>query len=102
LRRKENSEQGRAMRKAMEARAKQGRADTAYHTRNFLDAVKSRKPASCPVEVGHRSTTAPLLAKMALRRKKYLLWDAKSERVVNEEDSNKLLSYEYRPPWRLS
>jgi len=43
-----------------------------------------------------------LLAKIALRRGRYLEWDAKSERIVNDVDANRLLSYEYRQPWRLT
>jgi predicted dehydrogenase len=99
--RKENSAQSAAVRAARESLARKGKADTADHARNFLDCVKSRKPANCPVAVGHRSTSATLLAKMALRRGRYLAWDAKAERVVNDEEANRLLSYEYRAPWRL-
>jgi predicted dehydrogenase len=101
LYRKENAEQGRAARPVIQARTKKGRADTADHARNFLDCVKSGKPTNCPVEVGHRSTSATLLAKIALHRGRYLAWDAKAERVVNDEGANRLLSYEYRSPWRL-
>jgi predicted dehydrogenase len=100
--RKENSEQSRASKAVIAAAAKKGRADTTDHTRNFLDAIKNGKPANCPVSVGHRSTSATLLAKMALRRGRYLAWDAKNERVVNDEEANKLLTYEYRAPWRLA
>jgi hypothetical protein len=71
------------------------------HARNFLDGVKSRAATNCPVETGHRSTTATLLGKLALARKKYLAWDAAAERVTNDEGANKLLTYEYRAPWKL-
>ncbi len=102
LHRKEDAQQSRAVHLAMPPRAAKGKADTADHTRNFLDCVKSRKPANCPVAVGHRSTSATLLGKIALRRERYLEWDAKNERVVNDEEANRLLTYEYRPPWRLT
>jgi len=102
LRRKENTEQSRSTRAAMQAQAKKGRADTADHARNFLDCVKERKPANCPVAVGHRSTSATLLAKIALRCGRYLAWDAKNERIVNDEEANRLLNYTYRSPWRLA
>jgi predicted dehydrogenase len=101
LHRKENAEQARAVRSAMKARAAQGRADTADHARNFLDCIKSGKVTNCPVAVGHRSTSATLLGKMALRRGRYLAWDARKERVTNDEEANRLLTYEYRSPWRL-
>jgi predicted dehydrogenase len=103
LYRKENAEQSRATKPAMdEVAQKNGKAETAFHARNFLDCVKSRKATNCPVEVGHRSTTATLLARIALMRKRSLTWDAQKERVTNDDGANKLLSYEYRAPWKLS
>jgi predicted dehydrogenase len=102
LARKENAEQSRAVRQAMEPISSKGNAETADHARNFLDCVRSRKPTNCPVEVGHRSTSATLLAKIALRRGRYLTWDAKQERVTNDDEANRLLNYEYRAPWRLA
>ena len=99
--RAENTKQARATKKAREALAKKGKSDTVDHARNFLDAVKGTSPANCPIEVGHRSTSATLLARMALMRKKYLTWDAKAERVTNDEGANALLTYEYRKPWTL-
>jgi predicted dehydrogenase len=102
LRRKENQEQNRAVREEIRARARKGRADTADHARSFLDAVLNGKPASCPVEVGHRSTSATLLAKISFRLGRYLKWDAKNERVLNDEEANKMLTYAYRAPWRLA
>ncbi|HEV3080802.1 MAG TPA: Gfo/Idh/MocA family oxidoreductase [Gemmataceae bacterium] len=101
IQRKENTEQNKAVRGAMQPRSWKGKADTADHTRNFLDCIKSRKPTHCPVAVGHRSTSTTLLAKIALRRGRYLEWDAKNERVLNDEEANRLLAYEYRSPWRL-
>jgi predicted dehydrogenase len=100
--RKENAEQGKATQQAMQPAAAKGKADTADHARNFLDCVKSRKPTNCPVEVGHRSTSATLLAKIASQRKRYLTWDAQHERITNDEEANLLLGYEYRAPWRLA
>jgi predicted dehydrogenase len=101
LARKENGEQTRAVQAAREAAGGKGRADTADHARNFLDCVKSRKATNCPVAVGHRSTTATLLAKISLKRGRLLTWDADHERVTNDDEANKLLSYEYRSPWKL-
>ncbi len=96
-----NTKQGRATKAARAALAKKGPSDTAAHARNFLDCVKSRAETHCPIETGHRSTTATLLAKLALERRRSLDWDAKAERVLNDEDANKLLTYSYRKPWIL-
>jgi predicted dehydrogenase len=102
LARKENAEQSRAVQAVMKPIVLKGKADTADHARNFLDCVKSRTPTNCPVETGHRSTTATLLARIAFQRRRYLQWDGKNERVLNDPEANRLLSYEYRAPWRLA
>jgi len=77
-------------------------ADTAPHARNFLDCVKSRAKCNCDIETGHRSTSATLLANIALKTRSVLDWDASAERFPNHPEANKLLSYKYRPPYRLT
>lgn len=96
-----NRNQGRAVKAASKAESLKGPAGTDTHARNFLDAVRSREPAHCPIEDGHRATTATLLAKLALQQKKYLQWDGQAERVTNDEAANSQLTYEYRKPWKL-
>jgi predicted dehydrogenase len=101
--REENRRQGRAVRPAGKPVVKKGEAESAVlHARNFLDCVKSRQETHCPVEAGHRSTTATLLGKLALQRGRLLTWDAAAERVTNDEAANKYLTYEYRKPWKLA
>jgi predicted dehydrogenase len=100
--RKENGQQSQATRKAREPLVVRGRAETADHTRNFLDCVKSRKPTNCPVDVGHRSTSATLVAKIALRLGRHLTWDGKMEKFPHDEEANRMLAYDYRAPWRLA
>lgn len=95
------SRQAAATRPAGEALVESGRVSEADHARNFLDCIKSRKPCICPVETGHRSTSATLLGNIALRRKRYIAWDAQAERVTNDPEANDLLNYEYRQPWKL-
>lgn len=70
--------------------------------RNFLDCVKSREEPWCPLEEGHRSTSFAHLANIALEAGGRIEWDAENERITNNEKANKLLSYEYRDPWKLS
>lgn len=78
-----------------------GFAETYPHARNFLDCVKSRKKCNCDVLDGHLSTSACILGHIALRTKGYLEWDAKAEKITNNAAANKLLSYQYRAPYKL-
>jgi predicted dehydrogenase len=78
-----------------------GSLDTAFHARNFLDCVKSRAKTNCDALTGHLSTCGPLIANIALKTRSYLEWDAKAERFTNNNAANRLLQYEYRPPYKL-
>jgi predicted dehydrogenase len=83
------------------AKSTGGNADTRHHARNFLDCVKSRAACNCDIETGHRSTSATLVANIALKTKSQLEWDRKAERFTNSPDANKLLSYRYRAPFKF-
>lgn len=85
----------------IELKKGQGRADTSYHVRNFLDCVRTRHACNCDIETGHRSTAATLIANIAHKTKSYLEWDAKAERFANNSAANKYLSYQYRAPYKL-
>ena len=79
-----------------------GNADTRHHTRNFLDRVKDRGRCNCDIETGHRSTSATLIANVAVKTKSYLEWDRAAERFTNNADANRHLSYKYRAPFKLT
>jgi predicted dehydrogenase len=78
-----------------------GKILDADHARNFLDCVKSRKTPSCDVEYGHRCTTAAHVANIAHRTKSLLTWDAQAETFIDNSAANKLLTCEYRKPYRF-
>jgi predicted dehydrogenase len=78
-----------------------GDSDTAHHARNFLDCVKSRRECHCDVETGHRSTSATLMANIALKTRSLLEWDAEHERFTNRPEANQFLTAPYRAPYRL-
>jgi predicted dehydrogenase len=78
-----------------------GDDSTADHARNFLDCIRSRNPCDCDIEIGHRSTTATLIANIALKTRSYLEWDGSLERFTNNDAANRFLNYEYRAPYKL-
>ena len=85
----------------IEAKSGKGDADTKHHARNFLDCIKSREKCHCDIEIGHRSTSAPLIGNIAYKVKAYLEWDGKAERFTNHAAANKLLGYQYRSPYKI-
>ncbi len=73
----------------------------APHARNFLDCVKSRGKCNADIITGHVSTSATLIANIALRTESLLKWDPRAERFTNNSEANKYLHYEYRAPYKL-
>ncbi|PYJ63093.1 MAG: gfo/Idh/MocA family oxidoreductase, partial [Verrucomicrobia bacterium] len=71
------------------------------HWRNFLDSVKSRQPTVTPVEVAHHSALPGHLGLIAMLAGRKIKWDAKSERILDDRETGKWLTRNYRAPWKL-
>jgi hypothetical protein len=70
------------------------------HHRNFLDCIKTRRPAAASAEVGHHATTTCNLAEISARLGRKVTWDARAERFSDDETADRLLSRAMRAPWR--
>jgi predicted dehydrogenase len=73
----------------------------AAHARNFLDCVVSRQPPVENLDIGHHVSTVAHLGNVALRSRSRIEWDAKNERVIDNEAANCIITRQYRAPWRL-
>src|SRR5258708_5770240 len=72
------------------------------HAANFLECLRTRKSPICDVEIGHRSTSACLIANVAYRTKEKLAWDAKAEKFIGgSKQADDLLRAHYRKPYEL-
>ncbi len=72
------------------------------HVRNFLDCLKSRALPAADIEIGHQSAAACHLGNIAYRTGTKIRWDSTTETIANSAEASKLLTREYRPPWRLA
>jgi predicted dehydrogenase len=72
------------------------------HHLNWLESVKSRRPPIAPVEIAHRSCSACLLHHLAMKLKRKLYWDPKTERFKNDDEANAMLSRPQRAPYTIS
>ncbi|MFN8002952.1 MAG: hypothetical protein U0X75_18275 [Acidobacteriota bacterium] len=72
------------------------------HVKNFLDCVESRKRPNSDIEIGHNSMIACHLANIAFRAKRRVNWDVENEKVIGDPEAQKLVSKEYRTPWKLT
>jgi predicted dehydrogenase len=71
------------------------------HQRNFLDAVKTRGPTICPIDVAVRTDTICHLTDICTRLGRKLRWDPQKEDFVNDPEASRMLSRPMRSPWHL-
>jgi predicted dehydrogenase len=71
------------------------------HVRNFIECMDSRRNPRSDVEIGHNSMIACHLSNIAFRLGRRVEWDVEKERFVNDPEAQKLVTREYRAPWRL-
>ena len=71
------------------------------HYRNFLDCVKSRKPTITPVETAHHSAVPGHLGLISMLVGRKIRWDVNKEVILGDKEATKLMTREYRAPWKL-
>ena len=72
------------------------------HQRNFIECLTTRQAPHCTMLEGHRATTACQLANIAYRTGHKLRWDATKEQIIGDAEASKLMTKQYRAPWKLS
>jgi predicted dehydrogenase len=79
-----------------------GSAQHYPHVLNFLDCLKSRQRPNSDLETTHRSTSAAHLANIAFKLGRKLRWDGQREQFIEDPEADKMLTKEYRKPWKIS
>ena len=72
------------------------------HEQNLLDCIKTRQPTITPVQVGHHSAIPGHLCLIAMHTGRKIRWDVKTEKIIGDPEASKLLTREYRGPWKMS
>ena len=72
----------------------------AAHMNEFLEAVRTRQQPSCSPEDAYYSTSTVKLAMIAYDIGAKILWDEKSEHIINSPKADKMLKRKYRTPWK--
>jgi predicted dehydrogenase len=70
-----------------------------YHMKNFLAAIDSGGKPVADIEQGYISTASCILANLAMKTGRTLVWNAAKGRIEGDEDANRLLRRTYRQPW---
>ena len=69
------------------------------HWKNFLAAVDSRGRPVSDIEEGYITAASCILANIACRLGRTLVWDPEKGRIVDDDEANSLLRRPYRRPW---
>ena len=69
------------------------------HWRNFLNMVDARGRPVSDIEQGYITATSCVLANMACKLGRTLVWNPDKGQVVGDEEANRLLARPYRAPW---
>jgi predicted dehydrogenase len=69
------------------------------HQRDFVKAIATGSQPVADIEEGHISTASCILANIAMQLGRTLTWDAARQRVIGDEEANRLLRRPYRNPW---
>ncbi len=72
------------------------------HAKEFIDCVRTRRRPVAHVEVAHHTTLLGHLGLAAIFTGRKLRFDGKTERFINDEGGNALLTRELRKPWSLT
>ncbi len=66
---------------------------------NWLDCIKSRKQPISPTEISHRTCTICLISSIAMKVPGTLKWNPETERFVDNDLANSMLSRPQRYPY---
>ena len=71
-----------------------------HHMLDFLQAIEKRSKPVADVEEGHISTATCILANLSMQLGRTLTWDGAKQRVLHDDEANRLLHRSYRAPWK--
>ena len=71
------------------------------HGVNFEDCIRTRAKPIMHMEAAHRVATLCILGNIAFQLGRTLAWDPVNERVIEDDEANRLLSRPGRGPWHL-
>jgi predicted dehydrogenase len=71
------------------------------HYQDFFNAIRTRKPPICDVEVGHRTASVCNIGNIAYALQRPLEWDPEKEKFKKDGKANKLLKRKMKKEWRV-
>jgi hypothetical protein len=69
------------------------------HMKNFVHAIDTRTQPVSNIGEGYISSASCILANLAMDTGRTLHWNADQQRVIGDDEANRLLARPYRSPW---
>jgi hypothetical protein len=66
-----------------------------------MDCIRTRQKPIMTIEAGHAVSTLCILGNISYILGRRLKWDAEAERVIGDEEANRMLSRPNRSPWHI-
>jgi predicted dehydrogenase len=66
---------------------------------DFIDAIEEKRRPVCDIRHGQLATNISLLGNLSHKLGRSVEWDGEKERIVGDEEANKLLRRKYRGEW---
>ncbi len=74
---------------------------SAQHDRNFLDCIRSREQPISHLEAAIRSDTISHLSDIAIRLKRPIAWDPKTEKIADDAQATRMLNRPMRAKYEI-
>ena len=71
------------------------------HEQDWLNCIRTRQQPIMHIEAGHRVATLCILGNISYRLGRQLNWDPVTERVIGDEEANRMLGQPNRTPWHV-
>lgn len=71
------------------------------HLADFFHSIRTGQRTTAHIDAAHHGVNACHVCNIAAALARPVTWDAKTERFINDEEADRLLTRPMRPPWRL-
>jgi predicted dehydrogenase len=72
-----------------------------FHTRNFVDCMKSRAKPNCDIAIAHNTALNASLGNIAYRTNRKVFWDTAKQEILNDKEAQLLTLANYQNGWAL-
>ncbi len=69
------------------------------HHLDWFESIRTRKPPVAPMEEGHRSCSACLVAHISMKLGRRVQWDPATEKFVNDPEADAMIARPQRAPY---